>query len=85
VLRDHPDLWHTKWQTTEPPTVLAVWTHNAVGTGYRKYFDERRRDNLRLHAHWLGKPLQAFIDKQTVLVWEDLGVGQPKARLIPPV
>ncbi len=85
VLREYPELWQSKWQTSVPPTVLVVWTHKAVGAGYRKYFDERRRAVLPLRARWLGKPLQAFTQKQTVLVWEDLGAAQPKARLIPPV
>ena len=84
VLREEREAWQSKWQTSEPPTVLAVWTHKAVGTGYRTYFEERRRKHIGLQARWLGKPLQAFTERQTVLVWEDLVAAQPKARLVHP-
>lgn len=82
IFRDRPDLWQTKWQTTQAPTILVVWTHNAVATGYRRHFEERRTEHMSVQAQWLGKPLQTFVDKQTVLLWENLGTGQAQDRLL---
>jgi hypothetical protein len=82
VLRDHPDEWQAKWQTPTPPTVLVIWTHKAVGTGYAKYFAEQRTYNAQPLARWLGKPLQAFLNKQTVLLWDNLGTGTSNEALI---
>jgi len=82
VLRDHPETWQAQWQTTEPPTVLVVWTHKAVGTGYRKYFEQRRSEAMTTQSRWLGKPLQTFLEKQTVLLWDNLTTGQANDRLL---
>lgn len=82
ILRDHPEEWQSKWQTPTPPTVLAVWTHKAVGTGYAKYFAEQRTYRAQPLARWLGKPLQSFLNKQTVLLWENLGTATPNEALI---
>lgn len=82
LLRDHRRDWQPKWQTEVPPTILVVWNHTAVGTGYRTHFEGRRRQTLSVQGRWLGKPLRAFLDKQTVLLWENLGTGQPQDRLL---
>lgn len=82
VLRDYPEEWQSKWQTTTPPTVLVVWTHKAVGSGYAKYFAEQRNYSAQPLSRWLGRPLQSFLDKQTVLLWENLGKATPNEPLI---
>jgi hypothetical protein len=82
IFRDRPELWQATWQTMQAPTILVVWTHNAVAMGYRRHFEERRTEHMSRHGQWLGKPLQAFLDKQTVLLWENLGTGQPQDRLL---
>ena len=83
VLHDHQEDWQAQWQTSDLPTILSVWTHKAVGTGYRKYFENQRHQALQPQGRWLGKPLQAFLDRQTVLLWENLGTGNPYDALLP--
>jgi hypothetical protein len=82
IFREFREEWQFKWQTKDAPTLLVVWTHNAVGKGYRKHFEERHTKQMGLYGQWLGKPLQAFIERQTVLLWENLGTGQLQDRLL---
>jgi hypothetical protein len=81
VLQDYPKEWQSKWQSKEPPTMLVVWTHRAVGTGYTLCFDERRQRSTT-QSRWLGKPLQSFLDKQTPLLWDNLTTGTPNDGLL---
>jgi hypothetical protein len=82
ILRENKSEWQTKWQTQEAPTILVVWKHNAVGNGYHKHLEERRMEEMSIQGRWLGKPLQAFLEKQTVLLWDNMGTGQSQDRLL---
>lgn len=82
TLREQESEWRSTWQVEEVPTVLAVWTHRPVGVGYAVTLQRRREQGISGRARWLGKPLQALLDKQTLLLWDNLTTGQPNDRLL---
>jgi hypothetical protein len=66
--------WQRAWNTSEMPTILVVWTHKAVGTGYREAVEAARGRGLR--CTYLGKPWQAVISGEHPLQWLNFNTGK---------
>jgi hypothetical protein len=66
--------WQRAWNTSEMPTVLVVWAHKAVGTGYREAVEAARARGLR--CTYLGKPWQAVISGERPLQWLNFNTGK---------
>lgn len=66
--------WQRAWATDTMPTVLVVWTHKAVGTGYREAIAAAKGRGLR--CTYLGKPWHTILAEEHPLQWFNFNTGQ---------
>ncbi len=71
--------WRDEWETEEMPLTLVVFTHKAVGKGYKEAVANARKMGLR--CTFLGKPWNEVVNGNDLAQWFDFNIGKTVAIL----